>query len=200
MLLSALYPPAFLAIVPPPHKPRTTAYKPRGDIYGRKRKREAKMEMEVQLALEEMLHVVCECAREGGEGGEVLGAWSELQERRERETQAAEKKADKKRKRAANEEHKRAANEEHTGMILNAALGGASSQQNALFVTLPTKAAMVRFYEVHNPAKVDCIDAILTHYADRPMALRDRFRQTYGGEIEDSHRAHGERNTASPVA
>jgi hypothetical protein len=84
MLLSALYPPAFLAIVPPPHKPRTTAYKPRGDIYGRKRKHAAKMEMEVQLALEEMLYVVCECAREGGEGGEVLGAWSALQERKER--------------------------------------------------------------------------------------------------------------------
>jgi hypothetical protein len=45
--------------------------------------------MEVQFMLEEMVDVVCECEREGGEGGEVLGAWSELRERRERETQAA---------------------------------------------------------------------------------------------------------------
>jgi hypothetical protein len=32
--------------------------------------------VEVQLALEEMVDVVCECEREGGEGGGVLDAWS----------------------------------------------------------------------------------------------------------------------------
>jgi hypothetical protein len=55
----------------------------------------------VQSVLEDMVWV-CDCERKGGEGGEVLGAWSELRERKESETQAAAaKNAERKRKRQA---------------------------------------------------------------------------------------------------
>jgi hypothetical protein len=75
---------------------------------------EAALKREVQSVLEDMVWV-CECERKGGEGGEVLGAWSEQRERMayargggvplwsESETQAAAaaKKPERKRKRKA---------------------------------------------------------------------------------------------------
>jgi hypothetical protein len=59
--------------------------------------------IEVQLALEEMVDVVCECEREGGEGGGVLDAWS---------LGAEKEKGKKKRKRAAKKPENEADKEE----------------------------------------------------------------------------------------
>jgi hypothetical protein len=54
----------------------------------------------------------------------------------------------------------------------------------------PTKEALVRFYEKHNPAHVDKIDSILTQYQGRAEDLRERLRKKYGEEIE--HPIQGE--------
>jgi hypothetical protein len=51
-------------------------------------------------------------------------------------------------------------------------------------MTTPTREALARFYERHNPANVQNIDTILKQYEGRAGDLRDGLRKKYGEEIE----------------